>query len=178
MKLVVGSQNPVKAQAVENVLQKIYPTEVVEFTSKEVESGVPDQPFGKKETIQGAVNRAKNAYSSEFDLSVGIESGLMEAPHTITGYVDLQWCAIYDGENITLGVSAGFEYPPQVVEEVLKGREVGEVMDKLTGVDDLGKKTGAVSFLTNGLLDRVGNSEQCVLMAMVPKINHELYFDY
>lgn len=175
MKVVVGSKNPVKAQAVENVLQKIYPLEKLEIISREVKSGVSDQPLGKEETIEGAVNRAKNAYSPEFDLSVGIESGLMRAPHTITGYVDLQWCAIFDGEKLSLGVSAGFEYPPQVVEEVLKGQEVGKVMDEITGVDDLGKKRGAVSFLTQGLLDRVGNSEQCVLMAMVPRINSHHY---
>lgn len=175
MKVIVGSKNPVKSQAVENILKKIYPSEEVEVLSREVDSGVPDQPLGQDETIQGSVNRAKNAYSDEFDLSVGIESGLVPAKETITGYVDMQWCAIYDGEKVTLGVSAGFEYPPHVVEEVLKGREVGHVMDELTGVDNLGKKRGAVSFLTNGLLDRVGNSEQCVLMAMVPWMNSDLY---
>lgn len=173
----MGSKNPVKAQAVEKVLKKIYPSKEVEVTSREVDSSVPNQPFGKRETIEGAVNRAKKAYNPNFDLSVGIESGLMKTPHTITGYIDLQWCAIFDGDRITLGVSAGFEYPPQVMEEVLKGREVGKVMDKLTGVDDLGKKTGAVSYLTRGLLDRVGNTEQCVLMALVPRINYDLYLD-
>jgi inosine/xanthosine triphosphatase len=107
---------------------------------------------------------------------VGIESGLIEAPHTITGYVDMQWCAIYDGEKITLGVSAGFEYPPSVVEEVLSGKEVGDVMDQLTGVEDLGEKMGAVSYLSRGLLDRTGNTEQCVLMAMIPRLNEGIYF--
>jgi inosine/xanthosine triphosphatase len=107
---------------------------------------------------------------------VGIESGLLEAPHTITGYVDLQWCAIYDGEKTTLGVSAGFEYPPSVVEEVLNGKEVGDVMDELTGVNNLGEKMGAVSYLSRGLLDRTGNTEQCVLMAMIPRLNEGIYF--
>ncbi|MBU4535175.1 MAG: inosine/xanthosine triphosphatase [Euryarchaeota archaeon] len=176
MKAIVGSKNPVKAQAVENILKKIYPEQEVEVLSREVDSGVPDQPLGQDETIQGAINRARKAYSDEFNLSVGIESGLMPVKETITGYVDMQWCAIYDGEKITLGVSAGFEYPPHVVEEVLKGREVGHIMDELTGVDNLGKKRGAVSYLTDGLLDRVGNSEQCVLMAMVPWMNAKTFY--
>ena len=174
MKVVVGSKNPVKLKATMNVLKKIYPQMGVQ--AKHVDSGVPDQPIGLEVTIQGAINRAKNAFSKEFDLSVGIESGLLEVPHSITGYLDLQWCAIHDGEKTTLGVSAGFEYPPMVIEQVLEGVEVGDVMDQVTGVDNLGQKTGAVSHLSRGLLDRTGNTEQCVLMAMIPLMNERVYF--
>lgn len=174
MNVVVGSENPVKVKAAKNVLEKIY--NEVNVNGINVNSGVPDQPFGKDETIQGAINRAKNAYSSEFDLSVGIESGLMEINNSITGYIDLQWCAIFDGEKITLGVSSGFEYPPLVIEDVLKGVEVGDVMDKVTGVNNLGQKQGAVSYLSKGMLDRTENTEQCVLTAMIPRMNEEIYF--
>jgi inosine/xanthosine triphosphatase len=170
----VGSQNPVKVQATRNVLEKFYTH--ITVSSVSVHSGVPDQPIGLDQTIDGAVNRAKEAFVPGCDLGVGIESGLMETPHTITGYVDMQWCAIHDGEKTTLGVSAGFEYPPSVVEEVLSGKEVGDVMDELTGVDDLGEKMGAVSFLSKGMLDRTGNTEQCVLMAMIPRLNEWIYF--
>ncbi len=175
MKIIVGSKNPVKFQATGNVLEKIYGE--LEVQAIDVDSGVPDQPIGLEVTVQGAINRAKNAFSPDFDLSVGIESGLLEVPHSITGYLDLQWCAIYDGEKITLGVSAGFEYPPMVIEQVLGGKEVGDVMDQVTGVDKLGQKTGAVSHLTQGMLDRTGNTEQCVLMAMVPRMNSDIYFN-
>ena len=175
MKVIVGSKNPVKLRATQNVLEKIY-TEL-EVQATDVDSEVPDQPIGLEITIQGAINRAKNAFSREFDLAVGIESGLLEVPNSITGYLDLQWCAIYDGEKTTLGVSAGFEYPPMVIEQVLNGMEVGDVMDQVTGVDQLGQKTGAVSHLSRGLLDRTGNTEQCVLMAMVPWMNSDIYFN-
>ena len=173
MKIKVGTHNPLKVRATRNVMEKIYTN--VDVEGIEVDSGVSDQPIGLDETIQGAVNRARNAFL-DADLSVGIESGLLAAPHSITGYLDLQWCAIYDGERVTLGVSAGFEYPPVVVEEVLKGQEVGEVMDEVTGVEKLGQKTGAVSILTKGLLDRTENTEQCVLMAMIPRMNKGVYF--
>jgi inosine/xanthosine triphosphatase len=174
MKVIVGSLNPVKLNATRNILEKIYGK--IEIYPKDVESEVSDQPFGLDETIKGAVNRAKNSYSSDIDLSVGIESGLMKTPNTLTGYIDLQWCAIYDGENITLGVSSGFEYPPEVVKEVLDGVEVGDVMDRITGVDNLGTKKGAVSHLSRDMLDRTGNTEQCVLTAMIPRMNEKMYF--
>lgn len=170
----VGSRNPVKVQATRNVLAKFY--NHVTVSSVHVHSGVPDQPIGLEQTIEGSVNRAKEAYTPDCDLGVGIESGLLETPHTITGYVDMQWCAIYDGEKVTLGVSAGFEYPPTVIEEVLKGKEIGDVMDQLTGVEDLGEKMGAVSFLSQGMLNRTENTEQCVLMAMIPRLNEGVYF--
>ncbi|KAF5078614.1 inosine/xanthosine triphosphatase [Methanobacterium aggregans] len=174
MKVAVGSRNPVKIRATENVLKNFYKD--IQVYGVDVDSGVPSQPLGLDQTIKGAVNRAKNAHSRDVDLSVGIESGLMETPSSITGYIDLQWCAIFDGNRVTLGVSSGFEYPPGVIEEVLKGREVGDVMDEVTGISNLGEKTGAVSHLTHGLLDRVGNTEQCVLMAMVPRLNESVYF--
>ena len=49
-------------------------------------------------------------------------------------------------------------------------------MDKVTGVDKLGQKTGAVSYLSKGMLDRTENTEQCVLMVMIPRMNEEIYF--
>lgn len=174
MKVVVGSKNPVKLNATRNVLKKIYND--LEIKTSEVDSEVPDQPFGLDETINGAINRAKNAFDDWADLSVGIESGLMETPNTITGYIDLQWCAIFDGDRVTIGVSSGFEYPPMVINEVLNGFEVGDIMDKITGVENLGQKKGAVSRLSKDMLDRTENTEQCVLTAMIPRMNEEMYF--
>ncbi len=174
MKVVVGSQNPVKLNATRNILEKIYGE--IDISSRDVGSGVPDQPFGLDQTIQGAINRAKNSYSADVDLSIGIESGLMETPNTLTGYIDLQWCAIFDGEKVTLGVSSGFEYPPEVVKEVLNGVEVGDVMDRITGISNLGTKKGAVSHLSKDMLNRTENTEQCVLTAMIPRMNEDIYF--
>jgi len=174
MKIVVGSENPAKIKATKNIFERIYGT--VDIVSFDVDSGVPSQPFGINETIKGAVNRARGAYSADFDFSVGIESGLMETPNSISGYIDLQWCAIFDGEKTTLGVSAGFEYPPCVIKEVLDGKEVGDVMDNVTGVRDLGEKTGAVNYLSKGMLNRTENTEQCLLMAMIPWLNEDIYF--
>ena len=174
MKVIVGSLNTVKLNATRNILEKIYGE--LDISSKDVDSGVPDQPFGLDQTIEGAINRAKTAYSNDYDLGVGIESGLMETPNTLTGYIDLQWCAIFDGQKITLGVSSGFEYPPEVINNVLSGLEVGDVMDRITGIDNLGTKKGAVSPLSRDMLNRTENTEQCVLTAMIPRMNEDIYF--
>ena len=49
-------------------------------------------------------------------------------------------------------------------------------MDRITGVDNLGMKKGAVSHLSKDMLDRTENTEQCVLTAMIPRMNKEIYF--
>ena len=49
-------------------------------------------------------------------------------------------------------------------------------MDKVTGVTNLGQKTGAVSHLSKGMLNRTENTEQCVLTAMIPRMNEGIYF--
>jgi non-canonical (house-cleaning) NTP pyrophosphatase len=49
-------------------------------------------------------------------------------------------------------------------------------MDKVTGITNLGEKSGAVSYLSRGLLNRRENTEQCVLTAMIPRIKEGVYF--
>lgn len=170
MRVVVGTNNPVKVKAAENVFKRVYGDVFVE--GKNVPSSVPAQPFGN-DTVTGAINRAKAAFSSgPYDVGVGIEAGLFD----VNGFViDLQYCAIFDGEWMTLGCGSGFEYPTVVLDKVLAGKEVGDVMSELTGIKNMGKKMGAIGYLSKGMLDRTGLTEQSVFMALIPRLNKELY---
>jgi inosine/xanthosine triphosphatase len=172
MKIAVGSTNPVKIRAVENVFKRAYGEVAVEGVA--AASGVPSQPFGE-ETVTGAINRAKSAYAPEkFDLGVGIEAGLFKLSEAeIT--IDIQYCAIYDGSWLTLGCGSGFEYPSVVLGEVLSGKEVGDVMSRMAGVEGLGEKQGAIGYLSKGMLDRTQLTEQSVFMALIPRMNPSLY---
>ena len=139
---------------------------------------LPPQPIGRSKIISCAIERAKRAIASgKFDLGVGIEAGLVRAPRTISGFVDVQWCTIVDrwGE-VTLGHGSGFEYPARVVKEVLSRKtEVGRVMERLTGIERIGERMGAIGYLSRGKLNRVRLTEQAVLMAMIPRLNPKLY---
>lgn len=170
MKIAVGSRNPVKVKAVENIFSRLYG--IVEVEGLAAHSGVPAQPFGE-DTVTGAINRAKNVFAPEkFDMSVGIEAGLFKVGD-IT--IDLQYCAIYDGSWLTLGCGSGFEYPSIVLDEVLSGKEVGDVMSRVAGVENLGEKEGAIGFLSRGMLSRTRLTEQSVFMALIPRLNPQLY---
>ena len=84
-------------------------------------------------------------------------------------------CVIFDGTQHTIGASPGFTYPPTVFKEVAAGREVGDIMAELSGIPQPGQKIGAVGYLSNRLIDRTRFTELCVIMALIPRINENLY---
>jgi len=179
MRIAVGSTNPTKVKAVENVMRRIYGD--VEVIGVEVDSGVSDQPIGIEEIARGAINRAKQALEKTgADLGVGIEAGIYPFPGTLTGYLDVQVCAIVSPDGvITIGHGPGFEYPPVVIERILKeGVEAGIAMGELVNDPELKRKVGAIGVLSKGLLTRTELNEIAVLMAMIPRINGVLYLRY
>lgn len=115
--------------------------------------------------------------TGNYDFGVGIEAGLAPAPRTRTGFVDVQWCAILDREgNLTLGHDSGFEYPLKVTEEVLvRRREVGKAMERLSGIERIGERMGSIGYLSRGRLTRTRLTEQAVFMAMLPRMRASLY---
>lgn len=169
VRVVVGSENDVKLNAVRNVFQKIYKSVEVEKIS--VPTGVAQQPWGK-DTILGSKNRAAEALEKdpEAHFGVGIEAGLFWDDYT-QQYFDVQYCVVRDkGGRITLGHGPGFYYPVKVIDAVKSGKTVGDVMGELSGVLDIGHRQGAIGYLTNKILTRDELTEQAVIMAMVPRI--------
>jgi len=76
MKIVVGSTNPSKIAAVREVFSTYASFEDAEIIGVNAASEVSDQPKTSAETIQGAINRANNAYNhAKCDYSIGLESG-------------------------------------------------------------------------------------------------------
>ena len=176
--IAVGSENPVKISAVKNVMQKLLNS--IKVFGVTVPSGVPPQPVGLDQTLNGALNRATNALLKVdgAELGVGIEAGLIEVKFSgETRYLDFQYCVIVDREGRkTFGAGPGFEYPPLVTEKVIEGKsEVGEDMERITGIKNLGKKKGAIGYLSHGLINRTKLTELSVIMAMLPRINANLY---
>ncbi|MEN3054231.1 MAG: inosine/xanthosine triphosphatase [Candidatus Methanosuratincola petrocarbonis] len=176
--VAVGSSNPVKVQAVKNVFSRFLPQ--VEVIMKSVSSVVPPQPIGIEETIRGAIGRAMRALELEgsAEMGVGIEAGLLPVPYSISGWMDQQYAAIVDRRGrVTIGGGPSFEYPAEVVKQVLSASsEVGKVMEALTGIGGLGRRQGAIGYFSKGAFDRLKLSEIAVLMAMIPRLNEEMYF--
>lgn len=76
--VVVGSNNPVKIQAVKVAFEMMFQSASIKISPVNVPSGVSDQPFGDDETKLGARNRAQSAHATAntCDFAVGLEGGL------------------------------------------------------------------------------------------------------
>lgn len=164
--IAVGSTNPSKLKGVERVAKRIF--KKFKLHGIEVKTKIPPQPF-EEETIAGAVERARIAREKfKADYGVGLESGLFKFSDK---FFDCQWCAVYDGETTTLGFSMGFEVPEQLVEEMRReGKTMNDIFEKLSRVDEIGRKKGAIGYLSKGLAERREMSEQAFLCAMIPRL--------
>ncbi len=166
MRIVVGSLNTVKIDAAADVMLRFYRD--ADFSGIEVGTGVSNQPFGLEETVKGAVERAQQALEHG-DIGVGLEAGLISIPRTASGFLDIHFAVISDGTQMTIGSSSGFEYTPEIIEEIKNGSTAGEVMSRLSGIPNIGRKQGAAGFLSNGRLTRFELVKQAVLAAMISR---------
>lgn len=171
MKIVVGSKNEVKVNAVRELVEEYGFIKNAEVVSFEADSGVSKQPKSFEETLQGAKNRAKRAFGSCLcTFGMGIESGLMKAPFTNTGYMNFTCCAIYDGVNFHFGLSSAFEHSKEIMDLILnEGLEVNEAAHKsgITKNPKIGSTEGLISILTKGRLTRKEHTKQAIIMAFI-----------
>lgn len=169
MRVRVGTKNEAKLGAVSDALSlyDIFRDALIEGV--EVASGVSEQPKELDEIVQGAIARAKAAFK-DCEYSVGLESGLMGVPHTKSGYMDIAACAIFDGKEVHLGLSSGFEPPKEIVRLVFEeGHNLGTAskVAGLTEKEELGKHEGLIGILTKGRVDRKEQAKQAVITAML-----------
>jgi inosine/xanthosine triphosphatase len=168
----VGSENQVKINATDIVFSKLFRR--VQVKGMKVKVNVPKQPK-EKEVMKGAIARAKSALSQGCDFGVGIEAGLFWND-VAKKYFDVQFCAIIDKANrVTLGHGSGFYYPSILIDLVKQGKTIGQAVEEEFKIVDVGKKNGAIGYLSKGLFDRTRLTEQAVLMAAIPRIRSELY---
>lgn len=145
MRILVGSKNPTKIQAVKNVFQ------TAEVGSLEALSKVSAQPFSDEETMKGAVNRARQC-AAEGCIGIGLEGGVME----INGNMYLcNWGALVDeNEKVYLASGARIPLPQEVTEQLKNGIELGEVMDEYASKKDVRSNEGAIGIFTKEKVNR------------------------
>ena len=176
MKIHVGSLNPTKIQAVKNLLEnhpQFGETEIVGVDAQVEEFGHP-KTMG--EVIKGAKDRAKSVFDGS-DLSIGIESGLFVVPDAKSGYIEVTVCTIFNGEDFFLGFGPAFEWPPKVLELILKGQDGSQAYKTLglTTHSKLGVENGIIYDLTLGKMDRTKLNEASIIMALVHLERADLY---
>lgn len=177
MKVLVGSQNPVKIEAVREAFSRYFTN--VETISMDVKSGVPDQPIGE-DSFKGAENRAlelKRMNEEErigADLFVGIEGGIKKYYSKWFSFGTV--CVMDKNGRMGFGTSPHFELPDDIKDELLKGVELGTIIDRLTGDEDTKQKDGSIGFFTKGRMNRREFYVPGIVVAMVPFLNENLFF--
>src|SRR3989344_4803137 len=166
----VGSKNKVKVGAVEEILKDYTHLARAKISGVDVDSGVSAQPKSFEETIQGAINRAKDSFK-DCDYSIGLESGLMNVPHSKSGYMDVCVCAIYDGKEFHIGLSSAWEFPDKrITDFIIKdGMNTTEAINKagLANNPEIGSQEGAIGMLTKGRMDRKEYTKQALRTALI-----------
>lgn len=172
--IIVASLNPVKIDCVRRGFEKMFSGEPFAIRGVEVPSGVSRQPSDSAETLQGALNRARNARAAvpQAHYWVGVEGGVEDVAGEMEAFA---WVVALSAERYGKGRSGTFFLPQTVAELVRSGMELGEADDLIFGRINSKQANGAIGILTDDAIDRAGFYEQAVIMALIPFKNPQLY---
>ncbi|HVP23942.1 MAG TPA: inosine/xanthosine triphosphatase [Conexivisphaerales archaeon] len=164
--VAVGSTNSVKVQAAKKAFEPYFEAEVVGMGAS---SGVGPQPLGG-EAFEGARNRAVNAMRlARSDFAVGLEGGIIELDGRRFGFAAV---SIVDAKgNSSFATTGLFPLPRDVLKLVEEGLELGDAMDRVTGLSDVKHGPGAVGILTKGVIDRTALYAHGTTLALIPHLN-------
>lgn len=178
MKILVGSKNPVKIEAVREAFSKYF--KEAEVICYDTNSGVSSQPVNS-ETFEGARNRAlalkeiNSQKNLNADFFIGIEGGIIKI---FDKWFALGSMCILNKQGLAgYGTSPLFELPGFIIKKLLTGNELGKVMDEITGDENTKQKGGAIGFFTKGIMDRKELYIGGIIAALVPFNNEQLFFN-
>ncbi len=149
IEIAVGSTNPVKIQAVKNALHN----ENIRVISCSALSKVCPQPLSDEETLQGAINRAKDCLEkTESTFAIGLEAGVVFLQDQV--YL-CHWGAIVDRNQSTYFTNGPLILlPTGYCKPLLTGENLEDIMHYSTGIKSLGAKEGAIGVFTQNRLNR------------------------
>jgi inosine/xanthosine triphosphatase len=174
-RIIVASTNPVKIQSALNGFQAMFPGESFTGQGLSVPSEVSDQPMSDVETLNGALNRARNVREKmpDADYWAGIEGGCEEKHDRLWAFA---WVVILSRELTGQGRTGAFVLPDEIAQLVRQGVELGEADDRVFGRSNSKQGNGAVGILTADVIDRTKYYEHAVALALIPFKNTSLTF--
>ncbi|MGN7469673.1 DUF84 family protein [Brevibacillus sp. SAFN-007a] len=168
LRYALGTQNEAKRLAV----QKATGADPICVS---VPSGVSAQPMSEKETIAGAINRAKAALAAipEAHIGLGLEGGLMYDPEFTRHWYLISVCAAWNGSELYLGKGLAFPIPRQAAERIMaEGIELNVIIDEWGQTSGSNHSGGAYALLTDGRVNRADVFCEAVIAATTPFLSH------
>jgi len=161
--VVAATTNPAKIKAIALAFEDIFGTDSFRIEGVDVDSGVSIQPIGSSETRTGARHRVISARQvrPEADFWVGIEAGIEDN-------MTFAWMVIENMHQRGESRSASLMLPEIILQEINQGSELGDEMEKLTGIAEVKRKGGAIGIFTAGKLTRTSVYHQALVLALAP----------
>ena len=185
--IALGSDRAAKIMAVRASVARVATIDPdwanASVVARRVETNIPAMPLTDWQLMQGARERALAARDSlhsrrlEADLYVGLEGGFHSVSIEGEWHTFLRgWAYATDGEQGAFGAAPSISVPPYIVKNVVEGRrELGTVMDEVTGGRDIRSKQGAWGVLSRDLVTRSMSFEIALIAAFAPFYNPRLY---
>ncbi|MDU4092867.1 MAG: inosine/xanthosine triphosphatase [Pantoea sp.] len=161
--VVAATTNPAKISAISQAFHDVFGEGSCHIEGVAVDSGVAAQPLTNAETRTGARHRVMNARQvrPEADFWVAIEAGIEDNDA-------FAWMVVEDHKQRGESRSASFTLPASIMASLHAGHELGEEMARLTGIENIKHKGGAIGVFTQGLLTRSSVYYQALVLALCP----------
>jgi inosine/xanthosine triphosphatase len=166
MRVVVGSLNPVKLEAVRLALTELWPKQKHKIDGISASSGIAKQPLSDQQMLKGASQRAQQALTAAAgaDIGIGLEGGLHK---TGKNWFGRSWMVAIDKSGQRgIGSSVSCLIPPDMMELVQQGKDMSQVCEQLYGIKDIGQKAGYFGLLTGNAITRSSGYRDGVIMAL------------
>lgn len=177
MLIAVGSKNPAKINAAKIAFKKVFPKEKLKIVGVNAESKVSDQPMSDRESVRGAINRAKAALRAvkKADFGVGMEGGV----HKIgKNWFESGWIAIINKESrLGLGTSARWQMSSKIMSRLNSKNELAHIFEEIAGVKNAKDVGGVMSLVTKKHLPRDIAYSHGVIFALAPFFSDQEFWD-
>jgi len=185
--IALGSDRAAKIMAVRASVARIATIDPdwanANVVARRVETSVPAMPLTDWQLMEGARERAlaaRDALKSrrlEADIYVGLEGGFHSISIEGEWHTFLRgWAYATDGRHGVFGAAPSISVPENIVKKVVEGRrELGAVIDDVTGERDVRSKQGAWGVLSKDLVTRSLSFELALIAAFAPFYNPKLY---
>ncbi|MBD3225820.1 MAG: DUF84 family protein [Caldithrix sp.] len=190
MIIAIGTKNKAKLSACYAAINDLqtrfnWQNGPLEYSEYAAPSSVDDMPLTLKDLMNGARNRALFVFDRMDSntkvpvYSIGMEGGVHQIkfdneqpPHTFLQ----SWVYVYNGTTGFFGASPLLPIPDQISNSLyLEKKELSEVIDRLSGKEDVRSNEGTFGILTRNLLTRADSFKMAVINAFVPFFNHSFY---
>lgn len=189
MIVAVGSTRKPKVDAVREAFERIrrdtsWPQQEPEFLARDVSPWAPAMPLSAEELMGGARERVRqlgklvDEEGLEADILVGMEGGF-NIIHSPAGKRQIfleSWVYVSDRQDGYFARGGGILVPEQLGAAVIdEGIELGEAVDRCSGISDVRSKQGAWGYLTRDMVSRRDSFVLALIAALAPFYNSRAF---